>query len=740
MAAPEKTYNQITLDDGLGQDIQWVAPVIGGVTAAPTLNSSDQGVNGGYVFEWPATLGALFGARKPLPAARDLSGSRFIWLAGFSNQFATVLKFADLADGGLRFYITDSAGAYKGWTIYGRDISGEERSPTFAFAQTLTFKVSLSQMWWCIDLDRTPDYSGGTLDLTDIVAIEVHVQNHASISNLSAGRFACGYLLASDKAIIRAGEAANPASFAILPGTLGAWNTTVNPLYPGGARTQGLTPIGDGANGNLFQPICPVQIGDGSTATYFRQSRGQMAMQPSLEAIKYRIAEGETPELLPVYLPDDAEDCTHTINQSASDDVEIADFVWSAYDHPAKGHAFEVTGSPSGTCALVRNSFFRAQFVRLGHATATDCIFDGCGAVEITAATGMTGAVIRNAPAGSGALVIAGGPGDYAAIEARLNNPEAAQDVGVGAGGAGRYDLSGLTATGPLRVHNPTDQPVTVALAAGIVAVVSGGPVTVEQPRPVQSVSVSNGLPGTLLLIEDLTAAQTLYLGRPETWPHVWTDPAPYAADRLIRIRAMQVAGTEATLFIDQIAGSVTEAAPALPFRLNQQIDAVHGANGIDGAAVTGVVFDDAAGLIRTSRSALSLPELYAAEAAIRATEAGITGTGRLLSAPDPANYLLAGARLRNEGAAALTLSGGYLRGATGRAIDAIDGAGGTVLMAPDHVVAYAADGSGAADPAALAGALRAALAVELARINALPGDVPSQATLLAAIEEAALL
>ena len=360
--------------------------------------------------------------------------------------------------------------------------------------------------------------------------------------------------------------------------------------------------------------------------------------------------------------------------------------------------------------------------------------------VTITAASGLVdGRIVATTGA---ALTIAGGPGDYSGITPRINSPLATCDLVVGAGGAGPYDLSGLTVPEgyTLRVHNPTADAITVALGAGIPAIPSGGAITIDQPRPTQSVAVANGIPGTLLLIQDLTAAQILYLGRPDTWPHVWTDPAPYAADREIRIRAMYAVGTKATLFIDQIAGSVTEAAPALPFRLNQQIDAVHGANGIDGAAVTGVVFDDAAGLIRTSRSALSLPELYAAEAAIRATEAGITGTGRLLSAPDPANYLLAGARLRNEGAAALTLSGGYLRGATGRAIDAIDGAGGTVLMAPDHVVAYAADGSGAADPAALAGALRAALAVELARINALPGDVPSQATLLAAIEEAALL
>mgnify|MGYP007096398784 CR=1 FL=1 len=754
MAAPEKTYNQITLDDGLDQDIQWIAPVIGGVTAASNLNRSDLTTNGGWEFEWPPTDGILIGARKPLPAARDLSGSQFIWLTGFTNQFGTALKFADLADGGLRFYITDSAGAYKGWTIYGRDISGENGNPVYGFGRFLNFINSLSQMWWCIDLDRTPDYSSGTLDLTDIVAIEVHVQNNASIDNTNTGRFACGYLLASDKAIIRAGEVANPASFAILPGTFANWNTTNNPLYPGGARTQGLTPISDGANGNVFQPICPVQIGDGSTATYFRQSRGQMAMQPSMEAIKYRLAQGETPQLLPVYLANDAEDCTHTINQSASDDVEIADFVWSAYDHPAKGYALEVTGSTSGTCALVRNSFFRAQFVRLGHATATDCIFDGCGAVEITADTGMTGAIIRNAPAGASALVISGGPGNYGAVEVRLNNPAATYDIEVGAGGAGTYDLSGVTVPSgyTVRLYNPTAAAITVALAAGISSSTAGGAITIEQPKPTQSVTVSNGIAGTLLLIQDVTdpaAPINLYLGTPSIWPHVWQDPEAYVADRDIRLRAMYQSGTVATLFIDEAIGASTQAAPALAYRLNQRYDEVYSTNGIDGSTVSGVAITDDTLLLQISVGAMTWGQIYAYETYWLATEAGIVDEGRIIIAPDPANYLFDGDwRLKNvtSPSAPLTISGGFGRSVgTGTTASMIDTTGGTIFATPDQVIAFAT-GSGVTsqDKVDIIDGIETRLSPELAKVNNLPADPASQSELLAAllpaIEDAALL
>lgn len=592
MAAPEKTYNQITLDDGLEQNIQWVAPVIDGVTSVTNLSQSYRKYDAGYVFEWPATQGALFGARKPLPAARDLSGSRFIWLAGFSIQFGTVLKFADLVDGGLRFYITDSAGASKGWTIYGRDISGQSASPTFAFGNFLQFSNSLSQMWWCIDLGRTPDYSGGTLDLTDIVAIEIHIQNSASISNQNAGTFACGFLLASDKAIIRAGEVANPASFAILPGTLGRWSEPSNPLYPGGARTQELTPIGDGANGNLFQPICPVQVGDGSTATYFRQSRGQIAMQPSMEAIKYRLAQGETPSLLPVYLPNDVEDCTHTINQSASDDVEIADFVWSAYDYPARGYALEVTGSTSGTCAFVSNSFFRAQFINLGHATTTDCIFDACGPVRITSATGITAATIRNAPSGVSALIITGSAGDYSNVDVRLNNPSATHDIELGSGGAGNYDLSGVIVPSgyTLKIRNNSSNNITVTISAGITTSTStaGGTITILQPPTTLNILRPNFLEGSTYVLRNSTEGVELDAGTVGSGglDITLTSGVDYTPGDDLDLRVGYVSGTTAKLPIQELitapSGNAANSAPT-----TQQDYAVYNTLAIDGSTRT---------------------------------------------------------------------------------------------------------------------------------------------------------
>lgn len=600
MAAPEKFFDYDFLDDGVGQDIQWVAPQIGSALTPLNLNSQDQGVNCGWVFDWDGSdLGGLYGARKPLPAARDISARRFLWVGGFTSGFATNVKFADLADGGVRFYLTDSGGAYNGYILYGRDVTGNDANPPFAFGSFLAFNNSFSQMWWCIDLDRTPDYSSGTLDLTDIVAVEAHVKNNAVITNTNNGRAAFGYLLASGNNIIRAGEVADPADFTLLPQSLAVWSAG-NPLFPGGARQgQALTPIYDGANGQNYATITPVYIGDGSTATYFRQGRGTLSAQLSMEAIKYRIAQGDTPSLLPSYMPDDNGDRTHTINQSSADDVQFDSFTWSGYDFPDKAYAVEVTGSTSGTCEFLNNTFARAQFVKLRHGTATDCIFDSCTNVEINADTSMTGSTIRNAPSGSTALTISGAAGDYSGIEVRLNNASATYDIALGSGGAGTYDLSGVTVPSgyTLKLHNNSaTNAVTVTIASGITTstATAGGTITVQQPPVTYTLELPNIIDGSRVQVYNVTddsEIENVVVSGGSGYSKQMTSGTDYTAGDTGRYRIAYQSGTSAKDFIEGTftftAATATNSIPA------SQVDqASYNSFGVDGSGITGISWD----------------------------------------------------------------------------------------------------------------------------------------------------
>jgi hypothetical protein len=173
----------------------------------------------------------------------------------------------------------------------------------------------------------------------------------------------------------------------------------------------------------------------------------------------------------------------------------------------------------------------------------------------------------------------------------------------------------------------------------------------------------------------------------------VWQDANPYVADRDIRVRAAYQSGLTAKLFIDEEIGTSTDAVPALSYRLNQQDDAVYIANGIDGSGVTGVIIDDAALLIEVSTGTISWGSLYAYEVYWLATAAGIVDEGRIITAPDTANYLFLGPwKIKNTSNpdVPLYIIGGYGRRAGGTTQDLIDTTGGNIFSTPDQVIAFA--------------------------------------------------
>jgi hypothetical protein len=262
----------------------------------------------------------------------------------------------------------------------------------------------------------------------------------------------------------------------------------------------------------------------------------------------------------------------------------------------------------------------------------------------------------------------------------------------------GSYDLRGNSITGTLTFVNTSGSPVTVRIDPGVSFVNSGPSLTVDNsPPPVfQSVTVTNGVAGSRLLIQDITTPAspvTLYAGVPASYPHTWTDPVAYVADRDIRVRAAYQSGTSAKLFVDESVGTVTLASPALSYRLNQQDDTVYQANAIDGSTVTGITIDDPTMLINVSTSTISLPSIYAYETYWLATAAGIIDEGRIINATDTANYVFKGGwKIKNTSSpsAPLTITGGYMvDAATGTAISLVDTTGGTIFLAPMHVVPY---------------------------------------------------
>lgn len=201
---------------------------------------------------------------------------------------------------------------------------------------------------------------------------------------------------------------------------------------------------------------------------------------------------------------------------------------------------------------------------------------------------------------------------------------------------------------------------------------------------------------GTLVQIWDVASATELYVGVPSgalSLPIVYP-----GADKTLRLRAMQCGATSASRFVEQL-GTLTSAGAS--FLVTQAPDQVYASNAIDGSTVTGVTIDDTLmRFVLAGRTSISWAEIYAYETWWLSTVAGMRDDGRIITAIDPANYVLAGCRLRNDnpGGVPITITGGWGRDSvTGQTITLIDTTGGPIFAAPDAVIAY---GQSAATPA----------------------------------------
>lgn len=209
----------------------------------------------------------------------------------------------------------------------------------------------------------------------------------------------------------------------------------------------------------------------------------------------------------------------------------------------------------------------------------------------------------------------------------------------------------------------------------------------------------------------------------------------PYTADFEIRIRIMFQNGTNAYEFYEAFGDCTID---GFSLRVSQVIDEVYNTNAIDGSAITTVVIDDGTLLVEVDTGSISIQDIYAYETYWLYTEEGIRDEGRFIEAVDVANYKIFDFKIKNVSSPSnpLIITGGYpVDGDTGNIIDIIDNTGGTIFIAPPHVVAYQ-EGSGGLTAAEVWGysprtltttipsatdnatAVREELSTELARID----------------------
>jgi len=211
------------------------------------------------------------------------------------------------------------------------------------------------------------------------------------------------------------------------------------------------------------------------------------------------------------------------------------------------------------------------------------------------------------------------------------------------------------------------------------------------------SATINNITTNTRVQLYDTANSLQLYNGIPGATSYAYSET--YSVDRTIRVRLTDQAGALAKNMIEAVVGSISTSNYDVAYNASQTDDTTYNSNALDGTAVTGITFDDTNDLvlINVAGGTVSWAQIYAAQVAWLHTETGIQDDFAFIDAPDTANYLLTSFKIKNTSSptAPLIITGGYGRDSTTLAsVDLVDTTGGTLIFAPDHVVAYAT-GSG---------------------------------------------
>lgn len=569
--------------------------------------------------------------------------------------FATNLVNSFFGSKGAIIYLQDGSGGWAAWQLRGRQ--GTQQPNIYINS---------------ISIDATPLDSSGTFDKTDVVRV-AYLWHKVGTATTDAG-MRVKNLLALSPAVFIGGSSPSPSNPAFIDRAING---------NGGQNLANVQGLGQA----LFR--AGLQIGNGSRPTYYAASgtSHELPVVSNTTAALAALNDG----------------LGITIDASASDTISFS-------------------------AGLVATQTRQKFVIDAGSSNLATYDFTGCSIIGYDITNNVSGIIINRATLSSCGITLNGGGLEGCNIIAQpsallTNAPEGIEDcvfTSAGSGHAieitatGTFDFEGNAFTGygadastDAAVYNNSGGLVTLTIPAGdqlpTVRNGTGASTVLSSPVAAQSVTITNGVAGTRIQVYDLTSSTELYNDIPSSYPYTWTDPSPYVADREIRIRAAYQSGTSAKVFVDTVIGTATNVIPALSFRLNQEDDEVYNTNAIDGSTITTVTIDDSALLVEVDTGTISWPQIYAYETYWLFTEVGIRDEGRFILAKDTANYALFDFKIKNVSAPSvpLVITGGYgVDGDTGASIDILDATGGTIFMAPEHVVPFDSGGAGGATAA----------------------------------------
>lgn len=340
--------------------------------------------------------------------------------------------------------------------------------------------------------------------------------------------------------------------------------------------------------------------------------------------------------------------------------------------------------------------------------------FKECGTVTIAGGGDMTNCTIASTSSANAALAITangstldgctvdGTGADYALELGTSVTAVTLTDCTITAGSTDKVHVLKTTGTVTITISG------TTSLSAGDVTT-AGATVVIAAPQLYQSATVSGFTSGARIQIYDATSSTELFNGTASAGDTVvsgttatWTDPTPASADRAIRVRVSYVNGATAKNFIETsgLTCGQTSGTESVTYPVTPTADTTYNSNTVDGSAVTGITFVDSGSNDRVdcniAADTVPLKDIYAAFVYWNFTATGIANDFTYIDAPDTANYILSGMKIRNTSADPLKITGGYFYDSTGSVENCVDTAGstGNIFPMPAHVVPYQTTGT----------------------------------------------
>lgn len=212
-------------------------------------------------------------------------------------------------------------------------------------------------------------------------------------------------------------------------------------------------------------------------------------------------------------------------------------------------------------------------------------------------------------------------------------------------------------------------------------------------PLDYATIRVNNILTGSRVRIYDTTNDLELY--NAVVTGTSLTYSTPYTADFDVQIRVMLNNGVTAYRLYET-TGSVT--INGLTIAASQVQDTIYNTLGIDGSTITDIEYEDINQRINLDIDGTwSIHDIYAYEKALLFTEDGIRENGEIITATDTANFFIGDDfKILNRSISGIVITDGWIRDiSTNNALDTLDLTGGTIYIAPEHVVAFETSGGG---------------------------------------------